>query len=104
MASPSQATVQQLLESIAERVARCLEREGLLVRDEQHSSSTLPAPDVFDQVLECSTTYRVAFGAHAGRKALVLRTIPAVETSTSSTLLAKHAGFSLHAATVCEAH
>ena len=47
--------------------------------------------------------YRIAIGPHAGRKALTLYSVPSMEETPNIPLLAKVAGFSLHAATVCEA-
>ena len=47
--------------------------------------------------------YRVAIGPHAGRKALVLYSLPPLEDTWNRPLVAQVAGFSLHAATVCEA-
>ena len=41
---------------------------------------------------------------HAGRKALTLYSVAPVDDSTGCSLLAQVAGFSPHAATVCEAH
>ena len=41
---------------------------------------------------------------HAGRKALTLYSVPPMEERSNIPLLAKVAGFSLHAATVCEAY
>ena len=48
--------------------------------------------------------YRIANGPNAGRKALTLRTVPAQPEPFASTLLARQPGFSLHAATYCEAN
>jgi hypothetical protein len=48
--------------------------------------------------------YRIAIGPHAGRKALTLYSVPPMEERSNIPLLAKVAGFSLHAATVCEAY
>jgi hypothetical protein len=48
--------------------------------------------------------YRIAIGPHAGRKALTLYSVPPMQAAPSISLLARVAGFSLHAASVCEAH
>jgi hypothetical protein len=48
--------------------------------------------------------HRIAIGPHAGRKALTLYSVPPLEGTSTNPLLGKRAGFSLHAATVCEAH
>jgi hypothetical protein len=43
-------------------------------------------------------------GPRAGRKALTLYSVPPMEEAPNIPLLARLAGFSLHAASVCEAH
>jgi len=53
---------------------------------------------------ESSIAYRIAIGPHAGRKALTLYSVPPVEEAPDNQLLARLTGFSLHAASVCEAH
>jgi hypothetical protein len=50
-----------------------------------------------------SIHYRIAIGPRAGRKALTLYSVPPLEEAPSNPLLARRSGFSLHAATVCEA-
>jgi hypothetical protein len=85
-----------LLGSLSRRIARLLERRGLLIADLQH-----PA---LDQLQAASVQYRIAVGPHAGRKALTLYSLPPVDDSAGSGLLAQVDGFSLHAATVCEAY
>ena len=54
--------------------------------------------------LNLNIHYRIAIGPNAGRKALTLRTVPAQPEPVASTLLARQPGFSLHAATCCEAN
>ena len=41
---------------------------------------------------------------HAGRKALTLYSVPPLDETSNNPLLARVAGFSLHAAIVCEAY
>ena len=57
-----------------------------------------------DHLQAASVAYRIALGPHAGRKALTLYRVPPVEETPNPALLAKRAGFSLHAASLCEAH
>ncbi len=57
-----------------------------------------------DQLQAASVNYRIAIGPHAGRKALTLYSVPPLEQASNIPLLAKVSGFSLHAATVCEAY
>jgi hypothetical protein len=66
-------------------------------------------PQALSQVLAVvprgiSTNYRIAIGPQAGRKALTRYSVPALEEAANHPLLARAAGFSLHAATVCEAY
>jgi len=51
-----------------------------------------------------SINYRIAIGPQAGRKALTLYCVPPLAEAPNIPLLARRAGFSLHAATVCESH
>jgi len=51
-----------------------------------------------------SVNYRIAIGPHAGRKALTLYSVPQMEERSNLPLVAKMAGFSLHAGSVCEAY
>ena len=57
-----------------------------------------------DQLQAASVNYRIAIGPHAGLKALTLNSVPPMEERSNIPLLAKLAGFSLHATTVCEAY
>lgn len=80
------------------RIARHLERRGLLIRDLESSHLTrAPGEDAALEILQShSITYRIAVGPHEGRKAFTLQTVPARERTTKP-FLATHAGFSLHA-------
>ena len=66
------------MHTLSERIARHLERRGLLVRDDEHDFLTFDASDdsTLDELRSHSITYRIARGPHAGRKALTLRTLP----------------------------
>ena len=79
---------------IRKRVGRALERQGLLARDLENSFLTLDSPDVsnFDVLLGYSITYRITLGAHQGRKAFTLQTVPAAATLDGNKSLAKAAG------------
>ena len=84
--------------------ARLLERQGFLVRDPESEYLDLDPGEAFDQLIAASIHYRIAVGPNAGKKALMLRTVAAQPEPFASTLLAKQPGFSLHAATCCEAN
>ena len=101
---PTPIELARLLHTISTRLARVLERQGLLVRDPDHDFLDFEPGGAFDQIVGASIHYRIAIGPNAGRKALTLRTVPALPEPFASALLAKQPGFSLHAATVCEAN
>ncbi len=83
---------------------RVLERRGLLIADPEHPYLDLEPGSSLDHLQAASIAYRIAIGPHAGRKALTLYSIPPLDELPNNPLLARLAGFSLHAATVCEAH
>ena len=56
------------------------------------------------QLQAASVNYRIAIGPHAGRKVLTLYSVPPMEERSNTPLVAKMAGFSLPAGTVCEAY
>ena len=62
-------------------MSRFLERQGLLVRDDESAHLTLDAPDDGDlmhTLIGHSITYRIATGPRQGRKVLTLQTLPAI--------------------------
>ena len=78
---PTSDELTQLTHAIAKRIARCLERQGLLVRDVDNSYLTADAADSADgdpmhHLLGHSITYRIAVGPQQGRKVLTLQTLP----------------------------
>ena len=101
---PAPAELARLLHTISKRVARRLERGGFLVRDPEHEHLDFDPADALDQLIGASIHYRIAIGPNAGKKALTLRTVPARPEPFASTLLTRQPGFSLHAATCCEAN
>ena len=79
--APTSKELNALVATISERVARYLERQGWLARDEQSDHLTLALDDeegnTMQQLQGHSITYRIAMGPQAGRKVLTLQTIPA---------------------------
>ena len=73
--APTQPELQRLLRTTAARVTRALEKQGLLLRDEDTPSLDLEPADGFEQLLGAAVQYRIATGTHAGRKALTLHTV-----------------------------
>jgi len=71
--APTSNELTQLTHTIAQRVGRYLERQGLLVRDAGHSYLTTEGVDAdpespIHQLLGSSITYRIAIGPQQGRK------------------------------------
>ena len=77
---------------------------GLLIADPVHPYLDLGSGSSLDHMQAASIQYRIAIGPHAGRKALTLYSLPPIEENSDIPLLARAAGFSLHAASVCDAH
>ena len=96
--APEREELEHLVQQIAARVGRALERMGLLQRDAESAWLDL-APvedtDAMRQLIGSSVTYRIAVGPQAGRKALVLRTIrPLAGEEPRNERVAKANGFS----------
>lgn len=101
--APSTAELTQLTHTIAQRVGRYLERQGLLERDTGHIYLTAEALDHVDEdpsnhLFGSSITYRIAVGPQQGRKVFTLQTLPDYESLNSrAPQVGEVAGFSLHA-------
>jgi ribosomal protein S27E len=105
--APTHDELNTLVHTLSHRIARCLEKRGLLERDAENTWLTLEEgeDDVLTQLHGSSVTYRIATGSQRGRKVFTLQTLPGREDqSTTSSRVANHAGFSLHAGVVAEAH
>ena len=96
--APTSAELTQLAHTIAHRVGRFLERQGLLERDAENSYLAGEALEAepLDQLLGHSITYRIAVGPHQGRKVFTLQTLPGCNERFDNSV-GKVAGFSLHA-------
>ncbi len=103
--SPTSRELTQLVQTIARRVGRYLERQGLLERDAENSylASDVVSGEPIDQILGHSITYRIAVGPQAGRKVFTLQTIPACEADEFTDTTGKVSGFSLHAGVAARA-
>ncbi len=73
---PTVEQLHYLLHQISERVARFLERRGILERDEDNSYLTLDGLEEgpLNDIHSHSATYRVAIGPKKGRKVFTLQT------------------------------
>ena len=103
--APTSAELTRLTHTIAHRVGRFLERQGLLVRDDESAYLALDAPDedAMDTLIGHSVTYRIATGPRQGRKVLTLQTLPAID-EPFTTRVGNVAGFSLHAGVAARAN
>jgi hypothetical protein len=99
--APTGAEMQFLVQQIAERVGRMLERRGLIERDIENAwlASTGESGPLDDLIGHC-ITYRIAMGPRAGQKLFTLQTLPAreeVDQQGDHRGAANAGGFSLHA-------
>ena len=69
-----------------------------MIPDPVHPYLDLDPGSSLDHLQAASIQYRIGIGPHAGRKALTLCSAPPTEDAPNNVLLAKLAGFSLHAA------
>ena len=107
--APTGDELTQLTHTIAHRVGRYLERQGLLVRDTDQSYLTADAVDAdnetpMNHLLGSSITYRIAMGPQQGRKVFTLQTLPDCSDDPLASRVGNVAGFSLHAGVATRAH
>lgn len=96
--APSPAELQRLVQTIAERIGRSLERAGLITRDIDNAYLAFdPCEEApINTLLGHSITYRIAAGPREGQKVFTLQTLPP-DAPRSSADVAEASGFSLHA-------
>lgn len=101
---PSSAELARLTHTLAERIGRYLERQGLLKRDAQNVYLADDASEAgaIESLQGASITYRVAVGPQQGRKVFTLQTLPASEEPFDNDP-GQVAGFSLHAGVAARA-
>ena len=105
--APTHDELNTLVHTLSHRIARCLEKQGLLERDAENTWLTLEEceDDVLTHLQGSSVTYRIATGPQQGRKVFTLQTLPGREDKAeTNSRAANHAGFSLHAGVMAEAH
>jgi hypothetical protein len=101
---PTSAELARLTQTLALRIGRYLERQGLLERDAENSYLAADELEVgtMAQLLGSSITYRIAVGPQRGRKVFTLQTLPACDDPYDDGI-GKVAGFSLHAGVAARA-
>ena len=102
--APSAAELKQLVQRIAERIGRSLERSGLITRDIENAYLAFdPSEEApIHRLLGHSITYRIATGPREGQKLFTLQTRPAAPDSPHREV-AEASGFSLHAGIAAKA-
>jgi hypothetical protein len=103
-AAAGQAELARLTQTLALRIGRYLERQGLPERDAESSDLADEGLEAgpMEQVLGWSITYRIAIGPRQGRKVFTLQMVPAcVEPFDEGG--GKVAGFSLYACVAARA-
>jgi hypothetical protein len=102
--APSPAELKRLVQQIAQRIGRSLERSGLITRDIENAYLAFdPGEEApINALLGASITYRIATGPREGQKVFTLQTLPA-EPEGSRRKAAESSGFSLHAGIAAKA-
>jgi len=87
---PTHEELVQLVHTVSYRIARFLERRGLLVRDTENAYLDLLPEDEgpMDTLMGHSITYFIATGPNAGRKVFTSQTLPAIEDEGGLAMLA----------------
>ena len=99
--------ISELVHLISHRVAKFLQRKGLLISDCENDHLSLEGidDDPMLQIHGHSITYRMAVGPYQGRKVLTLQTLASRQAQSKPTgRVANVAGFSLHAGVMAKAH
>jgi len=104
VSAPSSTELNRLVQQIAERIGRSLERSGLITRDIENAYLAFdPGEEApINSLLGASITYRIATGPREGQKVFTLQTLPA-EADEPRREVAESSGFSLHAGIAAKA-
>jgi ribosomal protein S27E len=103
--APTHDDMITLMHTISRRVARYLEKAGLITQDMESTYLNFPEDDE-DSLLQlqgASVSYRIAMGPQQGQKIFTLQTLPARDNNEYGQL-ANVSGFSLHAGVFANTH
>ena len=102
--APDAAELERLVQTMAERIGRSLERSGLITRDIENAYLALDSGEEapINALLGASITYRIATGPREGQRVFTLQTLPA-EPDGPRREVAESSGFSLHAGIAAKA-
>jgi Putative transposase len=86
--APGTEELRRLVQRIAERIGRSLERSGLITRDIENACLVFdPREEApINALLAASITYRIATGPREGQKVFTLQTLPRSSSQASSTI------------------
>lgn len=97
IARPTVPELEVLVQTIAHRVAKYLEKNGIIAKDEETSLQlNIPTEEGFSQLQAASSSYRFLLGPNKGKKALTLKT-EADRDHRKGSHVGKYSGFTLHA-------
>ena len=98
--APTEKELDQLTHTLAHRVGRYLERQGLLERDVENSYQMADELDSgpMAQLQGASITYRVAIGSQQGRKLFTLQTLPVTRVIRTLDRIAVWRGYTVELA------
>jgi hypothetical protein len=103
--APSPKELDEVLSKIIKRLIGYLEKKKIIEKDEENQLLLdLTESDGFTKIQASSVTYRFATGPSKGKKAIVLKSLPARDHTSKSGLVAEAFGFSLHAGVALKAH
>jgi hypothetical protein len=103
---PTVKEIEEVLTKIIQKITKYLERQKLIIKDDNDGGFQIPIPDedTLSKLQATSVTYRFATGKSKGKKAIVLKSVTDTDHSATKGLVAKNSGFSLHAGVATKAH
>lgn len=103
---PTVKEIEQVLTKIIHKLTKYLERQKIIIRDDDDGGFQIPIPDedTLSKLQASSVTYRFATGKSKGKKAMVLKSVTDNDHTSIKGLVAKNSGFSLHAGVQTRAH
>ena len=103
---PTVKEIEQVLTKIIHKLTKYLERQKIIIRDDDNGGFQIPIPDedTLSKLQASSVTYRFATGKSKGKKAMVLKSVTDTDHTATKGLVAKNSGFSLHAGVATKAH
>ena len=95
-----------MLTKIINKLTKYLERQKIIIRDDNDGGFQIPIPDedTLSKLQATSVTYRFATGKSKGKKAMVLKSVTDNDHTATKGLVTKNSGFSLHAGVAAKAH